>query len=313
MLAASEDRARALYDADVQSRPQERLDTERARAWGDLLQRVRSAPTLYAAAGAPREMSLVNGTALAAEIEAHPPFGRLQAVPEALIRAGLATASVPRPIPIAWTRADLDREASLGARAFWRAGLRPRGRTSDTLDGGLVTPGTLAISDALDALGALALPVGPITGEPALSRAREVWEIVQPQVLIADVRSFDFLEQNGACPAPRCVVLVTPADAERLRAPARSHVLRILSIPQACTFTAAECAAHDGYHVAEDDLAVEVADPRTGAASPDGDGTLVLTTLCRSLSLVRFDTGMRAALDRTPCTCGDTHARLRFA
>src|SRR5262249_20471068 len=148
--------------------------------------RVRAAPTPYSETNGSRlsDLPLLNGRAFAAEVEAHPPFGRLQAKREALIRAGLTTAAVPRPVPIAWSRADLDREAALGARALWRAGLRARTRTSDCLDGGLVTPGTLAITDALDVLDALALPVGPIASDAALARAREVWEIVRPAVVI---------------------------------------------------------------------------------------------------------------------------------
>lgn len=315
MSAASEGRDRALYDPEVQAQPRARLEGARARALADLLQKAGAQPTLYAStARGTRELPLLDGAALAAEVEAHPPFGRLQAVGEPLIRAGLATASVPRPVPIAWTRADLDREASLGARALWRAGLRPRHRSSDCLDGGLVTPGTLAISDALDVLDALALPVGPITGDAALSRAREVWEIVQPRTLIVDKPSFDFLDRAGALRDDvTAIVLLTPANLEGLRAPARSGVFRILSVPQACTFTAGECAAQRGYHVAEDDLAVEVVDPRSGTPRPDGErGALVLTTLCRSLVLVRFDTGLHATLDRAPCACGETHARLCF-
>ena len=97
-----------------------------------------------------------------------------------------------------------------------RAGLAPRGRSSDTLDGGLVAPGTLAVTDALDALDALALPVGPIVDAAGLQRAAEVWEIVRPDVLIVDPASLAFLRGADGYPRPR--LFVAHPDAGR-RAP----------------------------------------------------------------------------------------------
>ena len=287
-----------------------------AEALAALLDRLADAPQSRYGKGRGElaEYAPLSGTEFADEVEAHPPFGRFQLHPEPLIRAGLAAAAVPRPTPIAWTRADLDAEAQLGARALRRAGLVARGRSSDCLEGGLVTPGTLAITDALDALDALALPVGPVTAAAALQRAAEVWEIVRPDTLIVDAASLAFLHGADAYPRPRAfAVLLTPADAAQLAAPARADVYRILSVPQVCTFVAGECAAHDGFHVAEDAVLAEIVDDAGTPRSEGAAGRLLLTTLTRSLTLLRFDTGQRAALDRSPCRCGETHARLRFA
>jgi phenylacetate-CoA ligase len=260
------------------------------------------------------ETDTLSGADFTAEVEAHPPFGRFQLAAAPFIRAGLASAGLPRPTPTAWTRADLDSEAQLGARALCRAGLAPRARSSDCLEGGLVVPGTLAITDALDALDALALPVGPVVDAAALKRAAEVWEIVGPEMVIADAPSLAFLYAASNYPRPRgFIAVLTPADAADLSAAARPDVFRIVSIPQVCTFVAGECTAHAGYHLAEDAVAAEIADER-GAPQPDGTaGRLLLSTLDRSLTLWRFDTGLCAELDRSPCACGETHARLRFA
>lgn len=288
-----------------------------ARAGADLaglLQRVNAARTTrYATPAALADLAPLTGAALLAEVEAHPPFGRLQLASEPLIRAGLATAGMPRPTPIAWTRADLDREAQWGARALRRTGLAARGRSSDCLDGGLVAPGTLAVSDALDALDALALPVGPVASAQALQRAAEVWEIVRPEVLVTDAPSLAFLHAAAGYPRPRAfAVLLTSAHAAELAAPARADVFRIFSLPQVGTFVAGECAAHDGFHLAEDAVLAEVVDP-AAAPLPDGTkGRLLLSSLTRSLAVLRFDTGLTAALDRRPCACGEAHARLRF-
>ncbi len=315
MLAAPNKNATALYDQSVQGLAPEILAERRAAGLRALVDRVRAARGGYHATEQPFEVRpALSGADFATEVQAHPPFGRFQLEPTAFIRAGLATAGVPRPTPIAWTRADLDAEARLGARALRRAGVAPRTRTSDCFEGGLVTPGTLAITDALDALDALALPVGPVTNEAALQRAVDIWDIVLPSALIVDAPSLAFLCSKSSYPRPHAfAVLLTPAHAAELAAPPRPEIFRILSVPAVCTFAAGECSAHDGLHVAEDAVLAEIVDD---AAQPLAEGTrgrLLLTALTRSLALLRFETGLRAALDRSPCSCGETHARIRFA
>ena len=317
MLAEPSRGDSALFDPAIQALPPARLAAVRATRLEVLLARAGAAvATRYAGVGERLERApILTAAELADEVEAHPPFGRLQLEPEPLIRAALATAALPRPTPIAWTRADLDADARLGARALRRAGLAPRARSSDTLDGGLIAPGTLAIADALDALDALALPVGPVTVDNALQRVAEVWDIVRPDVLIVDAPSLAFLYSAAAYPRPRAfAVLLTPAHAVELAAPPRADVYRIFSVPQVSTFVAGECAAHEGYHLAEDAVVAEIVGDAPGAPLPDGRrGRLLLTTLTRNLALLRFDTGLSAVIDRAPCACGETHARLRFS
>jgi phenylacetate-CoA ligase len=314
-MLASHDKA--LHDRAIQTLSAESLVVLAERSVAAVMERL--AGTVYAerrrrATDELAALPVMSGEELAAEVIEHPPFGRLRIENDDLIRAGLATAAVPQPTPTAWSRSDLDEEAVLGARALWRAGLRPRGRSSDCLDGGLVTPGTLAVTDALDTLDALALPVGPLTSEAALHRAAQVWEIVRPQILIADAASQAFLRRSGApCDLP-LLVLLTPEDAALLGAPPEAGVCRVLSLPQACTFLAGECSRRDGFHVAEDAIAVEILDPQSSRPLPDGaSGRLVVSTLKRTLAVLRLDTGLTASVDRSPCACGETHARLSFA
>ncbi|MEO8602966.1 MAG: hypothetical protein ABI629_10345 [bacterium] len=246
---------------------------------------------------------ILSGAAFAEAVELQPPFGRFALAAEDLIRAALATAAVPRPTPIAWSRDDLDREAQLGARLLARAGLRARSRTSDTLEGGLVAPGTLAVSDALEALDALALPVGPIVNDAALKRATEVWEIVHPEAIICDPASLQFLRAAAGDARPRVfVVVLTPADAAALAAPPADDVFRILSLPQVNTWVAGECTAHDGLHLSDEAVLAEVV-----------DGRLLLSPRQRTIAPLRYDSGLRATLETAACACGDASPRLRFA
>jgi len=73
-----------------------------------------------------------------------------------------------------------------------------------------------------------------------------------------------------------------------------------------------ECAAHNGYHLREADLLVEIADPATGAPLPPGaTGEILVTTLGeRAMPLVRYQTGDAARWLPGPCRCGSPLRRL---
>jgi phenylacetate-CoA ligase len=73
-----------------------------------------------------------------------------------------------------------------------------------------------------------------------------------------------------------------------------------------------ECSAQAGGHLPEDFVHFEVVDPKTHARVPEGTpGVLVLTHLDKqACPLVRWWTGDVVVLDRRPCACGRTHARL---
>jgi phenylacetate-CoA ligase len=72
-----------------------------------------------------------------------------------------------------------------------------------------------------------------------------------------------------------------------------------------------ECALKDGLHINEDHFIVEVVDPQTGEAVPDGkEGELVFTTLTKeAVPVVRFRTGDLSSVTYRPCACGRTSAR----
>jgi phenylacetate-CoA ligase len=73
-----------------------------------------------------------------------------------------------------------------------------------------------------------------------------------------------------------------------------------------------ECGVHDGYHLREADLFVEIVDPVTGAPLPDGvSGEVVFTTLTRrTMPLIRYRTGDLARFLPELCPCGSTLRRL---
>ncbi|HUK65810.1 MAG TPA: phenylacetate--CoA ligase [Anaeromyxobacteraceae bacterium] len=75
---------------------------------------------------------------------------------------------------------------------------------------------------------------------------------------------------------------------------------------------AGECRERAGMHVAEDHFIVECLDPTTLKPVPDGQpGELVFTSLTKeACPVLRYRTRDIASLDRRPCPCGRTGARL---
>ena len=76
----------------------------------------------------------------------------------------------------------------------------------------------------------------------------------------------------------------------------------------------AECEEKNGYHWPEDEVIVEVVDPKTGKPVNEGEkGELVFTTLTKTGTLaVRFRSGDESAILGRECSCGRTHAKLRL-
>ena len=73
-----------------------------------------------------------------------------------------------------------------------------------------------------------------------------------------------------------------------------------------------ECQAHQGLHVPEDHLHIEVLDPDGEPVAPGDVGELVITTLRReALPFIRYRLGDISAVRTDPCSCGRTHLMLK--
>jgi phenylacetate-CoA ligase len=73
-----------------------------------------------------------------------------------------------------------------------------------------------------------------------------------------------------------------------------------------------ECPEQNGMHIWEDNYIVEIIDPATQKALPDGEeGELVATTLLRDgMPILRYRTKDLTRIIPGPCPCGRTHRRI---
>lgn len=106
-----------------------------------------------------------------------------------------------------------------------------------------------------------------------------------------------------------------PLDTElgqRLRKVWQCEVLDHYGLTETAYGGAVECAAHDGFHVRELDVLIEIVDISGSKVLPTGEvGEVVVTTLQReAMPLVRYRTGDVARLLPGPCACGSPLRRL---
>lgn len=231
---------------------------------------------------------------LAADEQAHPPYGSWRAA-RSFVRVGVPA----RPSALemlVFTADDLAAESRVGALALSAAGLAPGGRATNAFAGGLMTPGSLVVGDATQELGALDMPVGPISAQGPRDVAFDFWQRVKPDFAVLDpagMRDLASLLADKHTSARelgiRAVALVTDLRDGTPEVPDLGvPVTRIVGLAEAFSLLAA-CDAHGTYVAPGDEVVLEVV-----------DGELLVTTLRHSAALVRYATGVRAELVEPP-------------
>lgn len=226
---------------------------------------------------------------LAADEAQHPPYGRWRACSDGFVRVGVPRWASPLEL-VVFTAGDLEREARVGASALGAAGLVVGMRETNTLPGGLPTPGSLIVGDAAQTLGALDMPVGPIEAEAPRAAAYDFWCRVRPDFAALDLagaRALAALLADKGTSAPalglRAIALVTDVREPEPELPDLGlPVHRLIGLAEAFALLAAR--AVDGrFYPPAGEVVAEVL-----------DGQLVLTTLQHSAALVRYAPGVRA-------------------
>lgn len=79
-----------------------------------------------------------------------------------------------------------------------------------------------------------------------------------------------------------------------------------------CGTIGMECDAHNGYHISQGHILVEIVDPKTDKVLKPGEiGEIVVTCLLRfDTPLIRYRTQDLGCLEAKPCSCGVTLERL---
>lgn len=250
-------------------------------------------------------------------------LGEMVAVSEddvIFVSASSGSTGVPTLSP--FTKQDFDEFQDVQSRLFYAAGMRKSDRYVHALNFTLFVGGPDVIG--AQNLGALCIWAGTIPSDRLLFILKEF----QPTVIWTTPSYAWYLgetaKKSGIDPAKdlsiRKIIVAGEAggsieatrDAiEELWGAKVYDFFGISDIFGAC---AGMCEAREGLHIAEDHILVEVIDPVTGKALADGErGELVLTTLRKKARpMIRFKTGDIGFVNKQPCSCGRTHARINI-
>jgi phenylacetate-CoA ligase len=220
---------------------------------------------------------------------------------------------------VAYTRRDLDTWAGLCARFLTAGGLRPEHTVHIAFGFGLFTGG-FGLFGGIERVGSAIVPLGGGNTPKQI----ELIQDLQADVLVCTpsyaLHIAEVFEAKGFTP-DRISLRFGHFGAEPWTEEMRVEIERSLGILAFNNYglsevmgpgVAGECWARTGMHVNEDHFLVECIHPETLEPVPDGTlGELVFTSLTKeALPILRYRTRDLAILDRRPCPCGRTGARM---
>jgi phenylacetate-CoA ligase len=248
------------------------------------------------------------------------PFGLFAVDLEHVVRVHSSSGTTGKPIVVGYTRGDLDAWTECTARVAAAAGVTEKDRVQMAFLYGMFTGGW-GMHYGIERIGATVIPAGSGNAERHLMMMKDFGTtaiVGTPSyaLYLAEVgerSGVDFSElplRVGLFGGEPC--------GERMRA----EIERRLHITATDNYglteimgpgVAGECECRCGLHINEDQFLAEIVDPVTGETLPEGEeGELVLTSLAKeAFPVLRYRTHDLTVLDRGPCACGRTLARMR--
>jgi phenylacetate-CoA ligase len=235
-------------------------------------------------------------------------------------RVHMSSGTTGNPILNPYTAADVVQWGEVMARCYVAAGVTRDDVVQITPSFGLFTGG-FGFHYGAERLGAMIVPVGAGRTLLQLKLMRDLGVTVLPAIATYPLRLIEVArEERFDLSALRLRVGIFGSEmwSDELRA----RIDRELGLTSydiiGMTETGGpglgiDCAARTGIHVWEDHYFVEIVEPATGAAVPDGvEGELVVSTLTREgLPLVRYRTrDLTRVVSRARCACGRTMVRV---
>ncbi len=254
------------------------------------------------------------------DLREHYPLGLLAVPREALIRVHASSGTGGTPTVVGYTPHDLGVWSEVMERSLVMAGVRPGMVVHNAYGYGLFTGG-LGFHQGAERLGATVIPV---SGGVTARQARLLRDLGGQALACTPSYALHIAQavRDAGIEPGQLALEVGLFGAEPWTEAMRTQIESALGLTAIDFYglseivgpgVAAECReARDGLHVHEDHFLVEVVDPDTGAPLPDGEeGELVFTTLTKeALPLLRYRTRDIASLNREPCACGRTLARM---
>jgi phenylacetate-CoA ligase len=247
------------------------------------------------------------------------PFGLLSCPRADLVRMHASSGTTGTPTVIYQTRADLDRWTDYLARSVTASGAGREDVFQNMITYGLFTGG-LGLHYGAERAGMMVIPSGPGNVARQLKFMKDFGTTTvhaTPSFLLhlqSKMAEEGYSRSDLSLKRAFC-------GAEPYSEDTRRKIEELLDIDVYNSYglsemngpgLAFECELKNGMHVWEDGFLLEVIDPDTGLAVPDGErGELVFTILCReAMPLLRYRTHDLSSVIVGDCPCGRTHRRI---
>lgn len=248
------------------------------------------------------------------------PYG-LFAVPlEQIVRIHASSGTTGKPTVVGYTKRDIETWTELMARSFYAAGAHKGDVIHNAYGYGLFTGG-LGAHYGAERIGASVIPMSGGNTKKQLMIMQDFGSTVLTctpsySLFLAEVAAEEGIDIR------KLKLKVGILGAEPWSEKMRQEIEEKLNIKAIDIYglseimgpgVGIECIeAQNGLHVWEDHFILEIIDPDTCEVLPDGEkGELVITTITKEgIPLLRYRTRDITRLNRQPCICGRTHARI---
>jgi phenylacetate-CoA ligase len=253
------------------------------------------------------------------DLRQHYPLGFLAVPREQVLRYHGSSGTTGKPTFVAYTAEDVRTWAGLCARFLVAGGLRPEHTVHIAFGYGLFTGG-FGLHYGVERVGAGIVPAA--SGNTA-RQIMLIQDMAADALVCTPSYSLNIAEvARGQGVDPRTLPLrFAHFGGEPWTEDMRRQIEEELDLLAFNNYglsevigpgVSGECAARRGMHIQEDHFIVECLDPETLEPVADGQaGELVFTSLTKqALPILRYRTRDIASLDRSPCPCGRTGARM---
>ena len=247
------------------------------------------------------------------------PYGLFAVPREEVVRIHASSGTTGKPTVVGYTKRDLDTWSDLVARLAAAAGATPADIAQICFGYGLFT-GALGLHYGLEKLGLMVIPTSTGNTEKQLMLMKDLGTttiIATPSyaMYMAEAardlgyRREDFRLRLALLGSEGC----TPEMRDKIEEAWGMFVTDNYGMSELIgPGVSGECEQRCGMHFAEDHFLPEIIDPASGRVLGEGDsGELVVTTLTKeAFPLLRYRTRDITRINKEPCACGRTHARM---
>jgi len=247
------------------------------------------------------------------------PYGLLAAALSEIVEIHTSSGTTGKPVVDAYTRGDIETWAEVMARTLAAGGTTRHDIVQNAYGYGLFTGG-LGVHYGARKIGATVIPISGGNTKRQLAVLMDFKSTVLTCTPSYSLYLAEAAREEGV-DLSKVGLKAGFFGAEPWSQSMRLEIQQALGAPALDIYglteiigpgVAAECQHQDGLHIAEDHFYPEIIDPATGKVLPDGQkGELVITTLTKEgTPLLRYRTRDITYLDRSPCPCGRTSARM---